>query len=548
MKKRLHLLPALACWACPAALLAAPPAAAAAAASDDASRVVAVKLYPGSATVERVLRVPAGARQAVFACLPAGLDVASLQVDASEGMRVGDLSARQQPRELLGSACASPLDERIRALQDQAAALDAESQGIGYAMAYLKSFGSGAAPAGQERPPRGAWAAQIAPTVQALQQSAHTALKRQHQIKRQQEALEDELKPLLAERQRTGGKSAHVTTVQVTLAAPQGGQLRLSYQVRGPGWQPAYRATLDSTRQQVHLQRQALVAQSTGEDWSDVQLTLSTGQPGAPTQGPLPRPWRVGIAVPQEARAPMQALAKAQAASLLAAPAPAPLGEAEDAALPDFGISQTDTAFAAEFAVPQKITVPSSGQRVSLTLGEYSAAASLLTRTAPAQDASAYLVASLAAPPGVWPDGPLALYRDGAFVGNGRFSSADLAQNGLAFGSDELVSVRVQAPERNAGSSGFIASRSEERIQRTYTVDNRHSQPITLQVLHAAPVAEHEDVRVDSSYAPQPASTEWQQQKGLLMWQQTLPPGGQQQFRAQHTITWPKDASLRQRQ
>lgn len=535
--KRLHLLSALTCWICPTVLLATSPAAA-----GDASRVVAVKLYPGSATVARVLQVPAGARQAIFACLPAGLDIASLHVDASEGLRVGHLSALQQPRELLGSTCANPLDERIRTLQDQAAELDAESQGIGYAMAYLKSFGASAPSAGQELPPRSAGAAQIAPTVQALQQSAQAALKRQHQIKRQQEALEDALKPLLAERQRTGGKSAHVTTVQVMLAAPQGGQLRLSYQVRGPGWQPAYRATLDSAKQQVRLQRQALVAQSTGEDWNGVQLTLSTGQPGAPTQGPLPRPWRVGIAAQPEARMPMQKQARAQATSSLATPA----NEVDDSALPNFGISQTDTTFAAEFAVPQKITVPSSGQRVSLTLGEYSAATSLLTRTAPAEDASAYLIATLAAPPGIWPDGPLALYRDGAFIGNGRFSSSDLAQNGLAFGRDELVSVHVQAPERNAGSSGFITSRNEERIQHAYTVHNRHTQPITLQVLDAAPVAEHEDVHVDASYAPGPTSTEWLQQKGLVMWQQTLPPGEQQQFRAQHIITWPQNASLRQ--
>ena len=37
------------------------------------SRITQVTVYPGSATVQRTLSVPAGARQAVFACLPAGL-------------------------------------------------------------------------------------------------------------------------------------------------------------------------------------------------------------------------------------------------------------------------------------------------------------------------------------------------------------------------------------------------------------------------------------------------------------------------------------------
>ena len=43
---------------------------------------------------------------------------------------------------------------------------------------------------------------------------------------------------------------------------------------------------------------------------------------------------------------------------------------AEDA-LPSFEVSSSDKAFATEFAVPQRITVPSNGQRVTLALGNY---------------------------------------------------------------------------------------------------------------------------------------------------------------------------------
>uniref|UniRef100_UPI0028B0318C DUF4140 domain-containing protein n=2 Tax=Comamonas TaxID=283 RepID=UPI0028B0318C len=65
------------------------------------SRITQVTVYPGSATVQRTLQVPAGARQAVLACLPAGLDAQTLQVSAPAGMTVGELSVRQQPRALI---------------------------------------------------------------------------------------------------------------------------------------------------------------------------------------------------------------------------------------------------------------------------------------------------------------------------------------------------------------------------------------------------------------------------------------------------------------
>ena len=113
--------------------------------------------------------------------------------------------------------------------------------------------------------------------------------------------MQRQLKPLLAESRRLGG--SRVTTVTVTLAAEKAGEVRLSYQVRGPGWQPGYRAALDPAGPGVKLERLALVAQDTGEDWQDVALTLSTGQPGRATQAELPRPWTLDISQPELERA-----------------------------------------------------------------------------------------------------------------------------------------------------------------------------------------------------------------------------------------------------
>lgn len=518
---------------------AALPVAQAQSGGGNTSRITAVKLYPGSASVERTLRVAAGARQATFACLPAGLDAASLQVAADAGVRVGEIAVRQQTRALLGAACASPLDARIRTLEDDIAALQAESAGIGYALGYLKSFeGASGAEARASTP------AQMAATVAALRENAQAPLARQHQIERQREALERELQPLLAERDRAGGAQGHVSVVQVTLAAPQGGEVRLSYQVRGPGWQPGYRATLDSATQKLRLERLAQVAQSSGEDWDDVPIVLSTGQPGAATQGPLPRPWRVGIAPATPPQAEMQS-------RMMAAPAAAPMAsaaaKAADADAPGFDVSVFQGTFATEFAVPQRVRVPSSGERVTLALGELLLDTRLLTRTTPALDASAYLIADFATPPGVWPAGTVQLYRDGAFVGTQRFDAAQAGRNGLAFGRDELVSVRVERPEQQSGTGGFIGSRNQRVDSRRYVVENRHTAPVQLQVLDAAPVPEHEDVRVESRYEPAPQTERWHEQNGTIAWEQPLAAGAQQAFGATHTISWPKDERLRER-
>ena len=522
--------PLVSALACTALLCSA----GAAAAQEGASRIARVTVYPGSATVERVAKVGGGARSLTLACLPATLDPQSLQISAEAGVRVGEFNVLTEDRDV-ASACASPLDGRIRELEDQIAAVQAESGALQLVDSYLKGVASGsageAAAGGRALP---ATPAQISATADVLRKSSQDALARTHQLKRRQEALELALKPLAAERDRVASQRTRVVSVTINLAAERDAELRLSYQVRGPGWQPSYRATLDAAKASVQLDRLALVAQNSGEDWSSVQLTLSTGQPGRATQGRLPRPWTLDVAPPPRPMA---------APTMAMAPSPAPM------------MRERDKGFATEFAVPQRITVPSNGQRVTLALGTHQASAQLITRTAPAVEEAAYLVAEMAPPPGVWPAGPVGLYRDGAFVGTGRLDfSAGTASapdapttTSLAFGRDELTLVRAEAPQDVTGSIGLTGARTERQTRRSYQVENRHRNSINLQVLHATPVSRNERIEVESRYQPQPTSMAWNQQKGTIAWQQPLAAGATAQFSAEHTIRYPKDIELLER-
>lgn len=540
------LVSALAC----ATLLCA---AASALAQDTASRIARVTVYPGVATVERVTKVAAGARSLVLTCLPATLDTQSLQIQADPAVRVGEFSVLTEDRDV-ASACASPLDGRIRELEDQIAAVKAEAGALQLVEGYLKAVAGGpsgddaAAPRGPATTP-----AQLAAMAEALRKSGQDTQARAHQLKRKQEALELALKPLMAERDRVASQRTRVVSVTINLAAERDGELRLAYQVRGPGWQPSYRATLDAAKPSVLLERLALVAQSSGEDWSNVQLLLSTGQPNRATQGRLPRPWTLDVAPPPQPRSPAPAMAMAPAA----APAPAlrERGNLAQEAMPSFDVGTLDKGFATEFAVPQRITVPSNGQRVTLALGTHAAPAQLLTRAAPGVEEAAYLVAEIAPPPGVWPAGSVGLYRDGAFVGTGRldFGSATAATPGaapvasLSFGRDELVLVRADAPLDMTGSTGLTGARTERKTRRAYQVENRHKNAIDLQVLHAAPVSRHEKIEIESHYQPQPADTAWNRQAGTVAWRQNLAAGATAQFSAEHTIRYPKDIELLER-
>ena len=527
--------PLVSALACTALLCSA----GAVAAQESTSRIARVTVYPGSATVERVAKVGAGARSLTLACLPANLDVQSLTVTADPGVRLGEMAIQNDEREANPACAGTPLDSRIRELEDKKASLSAENDAINLATGFLKSLTSGEATATGGR--SAADPKTLAAVADVLRRTGQEALIRQHQISRQQEDLDRGLKPLLAERSRVLAGRTRVVSVSITLDTPRDAEVRLSYQINGPGWAPSYRALLDTRSQKLRLERQAQVTQSTGEDWLDVPMRLSTGQPRRGTTGPQPYPWRIGIAEPQ----PL-ALAKAPMPAAPATPQRAMAAPQSESAAPSFDVSVFNNSFATEFEVPQRIDVPSNGQRVTLSLGALDSTVGLLTRTSPLQDASAWLVAELPQPDGVWPSGALQLYRDGAYVGADTLRAPVKGLLSMSFGRDELVSVRVEAQKDMRGSAGFVGSRAERTLERTYRVENRHQAPIMLQVLEASPVSIDEKVTVESRFEPKPESTNWNEQPGLVLWSTRLEAGKTARFGAAYAIAYPKEARLQE--
>ncbi|WP_313300645.1 DUF4139 domain-containing protein [Diaphorobacter sp.] len=509
-----------------------------------ASRITQVKLYPGSATVERTARVPAGARSFTFRCLPANIDTRSLQVQGDAALRIGEASIRTREREL-DPLCISPLDTALREAQDQLATAKAETESLQLSETYLNTVAK-IPPETRYAGPGTPGSAAINVTTEALRRSAQDVLQRLHHAKRKQEDAELRYQMVLKERDRVSNPQTRLSSVTVTLASDREAELRLSYQVRGPGWSPSYRATLDSANGKVKLERLALVAQNTGEDWNNVPLVLSTGQPTQRTAGRLPSQWTLDIQPPPTPLKSNELMRMAPAAAPAPIAASAGNSGADAADMPSFDVQTTDNAYATEFNVPQRITVPTGGQRITLTLGTQDAQAQLVTRTAPAVEPVAYLIAQLPVLPGVWPSASVALYRDSAYVGQGTLNNndGDLARVGLSFGRDERIIVTTEPQQQNAASAGFIGSDTERKVEHAYRIDNRHQRSVELQVLEAAPVSRNQQIRVESQYTPQPADLQWNRQPGLVLWSQTLAPASSARFTATHTLRYPKDAIL----
>ncbi|MBV8500528.1 MAG: mucoidy inhibitor MuiA family protein [Paucibacter sp.] len=514
---------------CVWALLAVAIQAQAQAQAQDA-RIDKVLVYPGGATVERVVPVKAGQSALVLGCLSTHFSEDTLQM-AGPGVRVAEFGVQTVPRSAAPECRNTPLERRIRELEAQTQSLSNEVDAQELAQATLKNVG-------QSIP-----ATQISAAAEQVAKAALAARQQQTALREKLRGLNDQLAPLLAERLRIQQANPQVATLRARLIVEHDAELRVTARTSDAGWQPFYRSWLDTASGLLRIERHARVGQKTGEDWRGVKLVLSTVEPHDAMGMEPPSSWTLGLRDPK-AEAPEF---KPRA---LAAPAPA-VQMLETVALTgvrkqaqDFDVSVFAGTYASEFALPVPVDVQSGSDKVALMLTQEPLTVRLVSRVNPQSQAAAYLVAESTRPEGAWPLGPMQMFRDGAYVGETQLAFAHNDKLDLLFGHDEAVRVDV-APELDEhAESGLISTRNERHILRRYTVVNTHKTPTLVQVLEAQPVSRDEKLEVKVQLTPQPLPGDWRQQPGVRAWEFTLAPQARQELSADYRLSWPKELQL----
>lgn len=499
-----------------------------------------VTVYPGRARVERLAAVEAGTQRWVLTCLPAGLDVQSLDVKLSDpGAQVGDVAVRTLSRDEAGCVDRA-LEDRIVALEDRRAQWQAEAEGLNLALAFLKSGQDQAQP---QRVPDAKTLRELGAVVRQDAREAHARL---HTIRREQETLDGQLKALRAQRQRQGENLATVRQVTVTVSSPRPTGLRLVYQVPGPGWSPGYRAHLDTQRQRLQLTRTAQVAQSSGEDWTGVRMRLSTVQPTQRLGMSRVHGWRLFYdpIVPPQPTAAEGARAGLRMAAPVPAPAPAPAPSFEEPTV-RFDPSVFAGLHGTEFVLPQPVSVSADGQPVTLQLDRQELPVKTVTRLHLGVDRHGWLMAEFERPAGDWPPGSVVTSRDGAYLGVAPWPSSAERVMELGMGTD-LGVVALPLPGLDErGSSGLTGARLTRRLERGVEVENRHDRPVTVEVLEPYPVSRHEEVRVELAFEPPVTDMNRPETPELARWRFTLQPGERRTLQARYLISWPREGRLR---
>ncbi|GAA1159348.1 uncharacterized protein (TIGR02231 family) [Kitasatospora gansuensis] len=307
--------------------------------------------------------------------------------------------------------------------------------------------------------------------------------------------------------------------LELTVDSPGGpNRLTVSHLTPCALWRPAYRATLAEDGA-LTLETEAVVWQATGEDWSGVELTLSTarsalaGEPPRLTEDVLTLRPRT-----TEERRTVEVELREQAIGST--------GPATDG-LP--GVDDGGEVRVLRAPAPARIPRDGRSHRVPLTVfstpatSEYSCApelSPLVTRVARFTNAAGHALLA----------GPVDLVLGSGFTGRAELEfTAPGAPAELSFGSSDAYRV-LRETEETRSSAGALSSRTVQtrtvrlHLSRFAGPDEHTDQPVTLR--ERIPVSEVAAVEVRlrkelCSPAPDDLDAD-----GIARWQLTLPPGG----------------------
>ncbi len=349
----------------------------------------------------------------------------------------------------------------------------------------------------------------------------------------------------MADDQPVGKGKSGWRTVRFDVWSPAAATLRVRYNVAGTYWRPTYRASLDTGRSTLRIDRQAQIVQASGEDWTDVRVRLSTRQPQREAEAQAPTSWWLDLvqAVARMAGyggAPSMAPDARPVAEKVVASNIAPAGE--PVAPPPWDVQATEGDAVTEFAIAQPVTLPSDGEAHTLQIASQPLPATLKRRTTPRIDPAVYVLAQATRPAGVWPAGPMQAWQDGNLVGRSDWRPADGEKFEIAMGQDDLMHVDVETPASFTQARGVFGGSVERTSTAVYAIVNRHPAAVSVEMLDAAPVSRNGAITVTHKYDPAPSSTDWNKVTGVAAWNLSVPAQGTRRVSIAHSVTAPKGA------
>ncbi|MBI3395779.1 MAG: mucoidy inhibitor MuiA family protein, partial [Spirochaetia bacterium] len=319
--------------------------------------------------------------------------------------------------------------------------------------------------------------------------------------------------------------------VEVTCAGTPGDEVKvtLEYLVTGVSWQGIYDLYSTSEGPDFRLESRAAVKQSTGEDWTNVSLSISSARPSSGTSPGVLRPWRItggGISPAQAGKTGNSA------------------GDNEESHDRPDNADMSDASETSTFTVqlPGRETIASdnSEHRIVISRSELKGAVTLVAVLS--LSTFVYLKARLRNTTGMpllW--GTVNTFVDGSFTGSAALARrAAVGEEFEVFlGPDQRLVVKRTLMRGDVAGTGILSKKVEIQNQWEIEVANFTKKPRRVLVLDQFPITG--DPLISTKFGGSSRTDVKTDANGMLTWNLEVRPGESQKFDFSYSMEIPTE-------
>lgn len=353
-------------------------------------------------------------------------------------------------------------------------------------------------------------------------------------------------------------------------------EMSLKYLVSDCGWAASYDLSAIDINQKINLKYKAQVYNNTGNDWKDVALTLSTGDPNLSASHPELSPWYLNYysaayinsksdkkyyapkGLEQDYR--NDVVSNINMANQRAYDNYYTLDDAEKmngqlsmnklelsknqvvgnapVQLRQIEISELTT----EFIIENKFSCPTDAKPYTVSVKEMDLDATFSHITVPKLDKAAFLMANIVG----WQDldlipGPTNVYFAGVYVGMSDINTRNVSDTlSLSFGRDNKVVV-MRKLKKELSSKKIIGNSKKDSYIYEIAIRNNRTSPINIKVYDQVPISNNTDITVtvdQLSEGVQDLTT------GEVKWNLIIPSMDVQAKEIGYTVKYPKTSDI----
>lgn len=506
------------------------------------SRITEAKVFLSGVQVVRTASatIPAGSSTVVFTGLAQGVDPQSIQVTGKGGYNILSVNHR------INYLTESPKKKEIEELQERIKKFE-KDYAIEKAMQDVwvneeQLLNKNSAIGGQQNGLTAAQLTAVNDYVRERLKITKTNWLAQQEKLNSLHVEAEKLRQQLSTLQSQAPRPTSEVVVEITSSVEVSATFAITYYVDGAGWIPAYDLRAKGVGQPIDLLMKAQVTNNTGEDWSKVELSLSSGNPTLGGVMPNLNPWTLYMHRPMQmesisSRPRMKASADAPPAAAYSEMDEKKYEDMEANYVVNNTVAYRTTT--SEFVIETPFTIPSDGVPHTVGVKNHSIAATYKHYATPKLDKDAFLYARTTG----WEDlnllpGEANVFFEGTFVGQS-YLQLDMPKDTLDISLGRDKGVVVERVKRKASNEKAVIGGSRTvTIGWDLTIRNTKGTSVDLEVRDQHPMSPQSEIEVKLVEKGGAAVNE---NNGMLIWNINLAAKETKKLGFAYTVKHPKD-------